>query len=300
MEIFLEYNLDFKAESRWNTVSSTAAAKSSLIYLQEAGEFFAGPEYFTTREGFASYLIKYTISGCGVLDYQGQRYIVPAGNMYWIDCRKRQSYRVNPDVGNWHVIWVHFYGGNAQFYYDLYMKQTGGSPVAAVPADSNIYNLLSQLLEQSDAPGYQLRNDLVYANLLNQLLGDCTLSTMRYDHPDDIPQTIHSVQIYLRQNYQKRITLEALGKQFNLNPFYLQKQFKRYIGQSPAEYVIYLRLTHAKELLRSTNRPISQIAAEVGIDNLGYFTRLFKKQEGMTPHEYCKLWPIAFNGAPKP
>lgn len=300
MEIFLEYNLDYSPESRWNTVSATAAAKSSLVYLQEAGEFFAGPDYYTTREGFASYLIKYTVSGCGVLDYQGQHYLIPAGNMYWIDCRKRQHYRVNPDAGSWHVIWVHFYGGSAQFYYDLYMKQTGGSPVVAIPADSQVYSLLSQLLEQSGIQGNQLRSDLVYANLLNQLLSECTLSAVRYDHPEDIPQTVQSVQIYLRQNYQKRITLEALGAQFNLNPFYLQKQFKRYIGQSPAEYVIHLRLTQAKELLRSTNKPIGQIAAEVGIDNLGYFTRLFKKQEGMTPHEYCKLWPTSFKGEVKP
>ena len=55
MEIFLEYNLDYRAESRWNTVSATAAAKSSLLCLQEAGEFFAGPDYYTFLEGFASY-----------------------------------------------------------------------------------------------------------------------------------------------------------------------------------------------------------------------------------------------------
>ena len=49
MELYLEYNLDFSPKSRWNTVSATAATKASLLYLQEAGEFFAGPEYFTRR-----------------------------------------------------------------------------------------------------------------------------------------------------------------------------------------------------------------------------------------------------------
>lgn len=298
MEIFLEYNLDYGPQSRWNTVSATAATKSSLMYLQEAGEFFAGPDYYTVREGFASYLLKYTVSGCGILDYQGQQYMVPPGHVYWIDCRKRQSYRVNRTVGSWHVIWVHFYGANAQFYYDLYMKQTGGSPVAAMPAGSPVYNILSALLEQSSGGGYQQKNDLVYANLLGQLVSECTLATMVSDRPDGIPQTVRSVQMYLMQNYQKRITLENLGSQFNLNPFYLQKQFKRYIGQSPSEYVIYLRMTHAKEQLRNTGKSIGEVAAEVGIDNLGYFTRLFKKQEGMTPHEYCKLWPTAWKDKP--
>jgi AraC-like DNA-binding protein len=291
MEIFLEYNLDYGPESRWNTVSATAASKASLLYLQEAGEFFAGPEYYTTREGFASYLLKYTISGCGVLEYQGQQHLVPPGHVYWIDCRKRQHYHVHQSAGHWRVIWVHFYGANAQFYYDLFLKQNGGSPVAAMPVDSPVYKILHQLLEQSGIGGYQQKNDLIYANLLHQLVNEVTLSTMVSDHLDDIPQTIRSVQIYLTQNYQKSTTLEQLGSQFNLNPFYLQKQFKRYVGQTPSEYVIYLRITRAKELLRNTQKPIGEIAADVGIDNLGYFTRLFKKQEGMTPRDYSKLWP---------
>ena len=291
MEIYLEYNLDLSPDSRWNTVSPTAASKASLVYLQEAGEFITGPNYYTTREGFASYLLKYTISGCGVLDYQGQQHMVPPGHIYWIDCRKRQSYRANQTVGNWRVIWVHFYGGNAQFYYDLFMKQNGGSPVAAMPVDSPVYHILSQLLEQSGNDGYQQKNDLIYADLLNQLINQVTLSTMVASRPDDIPQTVRSVQMYLMQNFRESITLDTLGEQFNLNPFYLQKQFKRYVGQTPSEYVIYLRMTHAKELLRNTRKTISEIAVEVGIDNLAYFTRLFKKQEGMTPRDYSKLWP---------
>ena len=96
--------------------------------------------------------------------------------------------------------------------------------------------------------------------------------------------------IFLR-NFRENITLEDLGKQFNLNPFYLQKQFKRFVGQTPSEYVIYLRMTHAKELLRNSRKTIGEIAAEVGIENLGYFSRLFKKQEGMSPRDYSKLWP---------
>ena len=299
MEIKLDYNLDLSPESRWNTISATAATKASLLYLQEAGEFLAGPEYYTTREGFASYLIKYTVSGCGILDYQGQQYIVPPGHMYWIDCRKRQSYRVNKTVGSWSVLWVHFYGANAQFYYDLYMKQTGGSPVSAVPVDSPVYNILTTLLEQSSNTGIQQKNDLIYANLLGQLISESVLATMVSEHPDDIPQTVRSVQMYLMQNFRERITLEDLGSQFNLNPFYLQKQFKRYIGQSPTEYLIYLRITHAKELLRNTHKSIGEIAGEVGIDNLGYFTRLFKKQENMSPHEYRKLWPTAWKDKPQ-
>lgn len=292
MNISLQYDLDIEPRSIWNTISATAASKSSLLFLQESGDFYCKSGYYTTRVGFSSFLIKLTLSGCGLLEYQGQQYLVPQGHFFWIDCRKPHSYRTDPDTENWHVVWIHFWGANAQFYYDTFMKQNTGSPVAALPNNSPIFNLFTSLLQQDNSGQNQQKTDLETANILCHLITECTLCSMASSHPDDIPQTIQAVRAYLVQNYVQKVTLEKLGSLFNLNPFYLQKQFKRYVGQSPSEYVIYLRMTRAKELMRSTKQSISQIAHKVGISNLGYFTRQFKQQEGITPQEYCKLWPI--------
>ena len=89
MPTLLDYNLDLAPESRWNTVSATSMAKSSLLYAQETGKFLAGPNYYTTREDFASYLIKMTVDGCGQLEYNGQTQMVPSGHFFLIDCKKR-------------------------------------------------------------------------------------------------------------------------------------------------------------------------------------------------------------------
>ena len=291
MEISLKYNLDLSNSSSWNTVSVTAASKAFLLYLQEAGDFICGPDYFTTREGFTSYLIKYTVSGCGVLEYQGQRYLVPPGHAFWLDCRKKQHYYTDPKTGSWHTVWVHFLGANAQFYYELFQRQNSGSPVVRLPDHSPVQSILFSLLKNSGVNTHQQRQDLENATYLNQLIGECTLATMSATEPTIIPGTMQSIQIFLMEHFNHKITLEDLGNHFNLNPFYLQKQFKRYIGQSPTEYLIYLRITKAKELIRTTDKSVGEIAREVGIDNLGYFTRLFKKVEGITPHEYNKLWP---------
>lgn len=291
MNVSLQYNLDLEKNSVWNMISATAASKAFLLYLQESGDFWCKPNYYTTREGFSSFLIELTLDGCGQLDYQGQRYLVPPGHFFWIDCRKRQSYRTDPDTGSWHTLWVHFYGSNAQFYYETFIKQNGGSPVAALPSNSPVFGLIPALLQQDNSGSNQQMTDFESANLLHQLISACTLCAMAAAHPDNIPQTVQAVRMYLSRNYTQKITLEELGSHFNLNPFYLQKQFKRYFGQSPSEYVIYLRMTHAKKQMRQTKKSIGEIAREVGINNLGYFTRQFKQQEGITPQEYCKLWP---------
>ena len=51
MDVKLRYELDLAPESRWNILSSTAAAKNALLYAQEAGDFYAGKDYYTTRQG---------------------------------------------------------------------------------------------------------------------------------------------------------------------------------------------------------------------------------------------------------
>ena len=293
MDVSLQYSLELEPESRWYTISATASSKTSLLFLQEAGDFYCRPGYYTTREGYASYLIKLTISGCGELTYQDQTYSVPPGHFFWLDCRKWQSYRTHPDAAGWHTIWIHFYGNNAAFYYDLFCSRNNGSPVASLPAGSILGDLISQLLVIDEAGDNPQIRDLKAADLLNRLISHCTMSAMTSAGSNQIPQNMQNVRMYLAENYREKLSLEALGLHFNMNPFYLQKQFKRHIGQTPTEYLIYMRMTKAKQLLRTTDKSVSQVANMVGIDNLGHFTRQFKKLEGITPHEYRKLWPAA-------
>lgn len=292
----LQYNLDLLPNSRWNTINATATAKNNLIYAQEIGDFVAGSQYFTTRAGFRSYLLKMTVDGCGILEYDGQQHKVPAGHFFWIDCTKPQHYYTDPEAGSWHVMWVHFYGANAQSYYEAFLSSNHSSPVAASPVHLSIYNFFTELLDVDPASVNQLQSDLLISGLLTQLISQCVMATMVSRQVSDMPQIVRAVQLYLQNHYREKHTLQDLGTRFNLNPFYLQKQFKRYTGQSPTEFQIYLRINRAKELMRSSRRPIGEIAYAVGIENLGYFTRLFKQQEGMTPQEYRKLWPVLEHG----
>ena len=291
MPAHLEYNLDLAAESRWNMISATATAKSALIYAQEIGDFWAGPNYYTRREEFASYLFKMTVDGCGQLEYNGQTYLIPPGHFFLIDCKKPQYYRTAPGAENWHTMWVHFYGANAKAYYDAFLTHNNGSPTGMFPVSSKALSLFTELLKL-DATGHnQMMTDFQIASLLTQILSECVLSTMATGKASDVPQIIQRVRMHLLNNYREKHTLEELGARFNINPYYLQKQFKRYVGMSPSEYQIFLRMTRAKELIRSTKLPVGEIAYAVGMENLGYFTRQFKQQEGMTPQEYRKLWP---------
>lgn len=287
----VSYNLDLSRDSKWNMVSATPGSRTSLLYLQEVGDFIAGPKYYTTRCGFDSFLIKLCVSGEGILTYGGVKYTIKSGMFYWIDCENFQDYRTSPDSGQWHVMWVHFNGPSARFYYDTFIAGNS-SPVGKLPFDSGAYSILQTLLDISTNPPIQQETDLLAASLLSQLLTECIMSSYHISDSKTVPDYVRDVQLYIEEHYKDRITLDTLGAFSSTNPFYLQKQFKKHIGMSPLDYLNYLRLTKAKKLMRTTHMSIGDIASEVGIDNHNYFTRLFREHENMTPMNYRKLWPI--------
>lgn len=292
----LLYDLDLEPQSVWYTVTATPLAKSSVLYAQEVGNFFAGAKYNTSRDAFPSYLLKLSMNGCGVLEYDGQRYRVPAGSFFWIDCSKPQRYYTDDQEEGWHVVWLHFNGMNARNYYDAFLSVNSGSPVSSLPLNSNAYSLFQELLSVAASDDEQLRKDFEIAGLITRLLTECVTAPMTEKDSSSIPQIIHAIMLYLQENFTQRHTLESLGSKFSINPFYLQKQFKKYVGLSPTDYCIYLRINRAKVLMRSTYATIGEISREVGIENLGYFTRLFKQHEGMTPQAYRELWPVLLTG----
>lgn len=96
------------------------------------------------------------------------------------------------------------------------------------------------------------------------------------------------IKDYLHQHYTKPTTVELIAREMLLNPVYCGALFSKETGQTILQYTNQLRITKAKELLRFTNDSVSEIAAEVGIEDLYYFSRLFRRLVGMSPSEYRK------------
>lgn len=280
------YELDLEPGSQWLTVTPSKNAKSSLLYVQELGDFISHQKYYTRREGLDSYLIKYTLSGEGLLDYQGQTYPVRPGQIFFIDCREPQYYRTSPDVGHWRVLWVHFTGVSASLYYDLFQAQNRRSPTLTMPPDNHLQEYLRELIAIYDTESSVLADDLYAAALLTRMLTDVLRVTEEARHWTGIPESVERARDYLTEHYNEKITLDDLAARYSVSKFHFQKQFKHYIGYTPNEFLLQLRLNHAKEFLRQTDHPVSQIACDVGIQNVSHFINLFKKQEGTTPMVY--------------
>lgn len=93
---------------------------------------------------------------------------------------------------------------------------------------------------------------------------------------------------YLEQNYNQNISLKSLETEFHFNASYISRVFKAKVGKNYNEYLLDIRLFHAKQLLTGSNLSIVEISEAVGFENAKYFSRVFKKNTGLQPVVYRK------------
>lgn len=105
-------------------------------------------------------------------------------------------------------------------------------------------------------------------------------------HDENLPQVVKTAVEYIEKNFNKNITLQDVADYIYLNPNYFSKLFSNSLHTGFSEYLINLRIEKSKELLKSSNQKIYQIAETVGYVNSHYFNRIFKQKTGMTPLEF--------------
>jgi len=110
--------------------------------VKTAGEFISDSSYFTKRSGLNQCLLMYTVSGEGIVEYEGKEYTLEPGQLMVLDCRELHYYATK--VERWHFLWIHFNGKCAFDYVDI-LNEEGGKPffTGGRIAFQNLFVLLS-------------------------------------------------------------------------------------------------------------------------------------------------------------
>ena len=296
-------------------------ARSSLLHLQEVGSLTAIKPHTSKREKLQSYLCFMVEDGEGDLVYEGKTYELRSGDVVFIDCRKAYSHStgMNLNAGLWSLRWCHFYGPSMPAIYAKYCER-GGQPVirgndmgrradmghgadmargadvarradAPCGADVSQYStILTDIYTLASSSDYI--RDMRINGKLNDLLTLLMESSWHREAHTNAPKKmdISSVKSFLDEHYKEKLSLESVASHFFIDKHYLSRLFKEQYGVTLVTYLQQVRITHAKRMLRFTDKSIEEIGLECGIGELNYFSRVFKKMEGVSPSEFRRVW----------
>ena len=267
-----------------NTPGKTA--KSIYFYLQEVGYFKTKPPYFTERENLNSFLMVYTLSGEGNLQYRGQEYQIKNGQCFLINCMEHHHYEVSKN-SDWEFLWLHFNGANALGYFEEFSRNGFKIIQVAQPKifESTLYQLIDIHKNKSAT------TDIITSQCIHTLLTELIVQNTAGNSPQFLlPKYIKSIMKYIDLPFSEELSLDFLAQYQNINKFHLSHEFKKYTGLTLKEYIITTRLSHAKDLLKYTEKTVQEISEECGIFHTSHFINLFKSREGCTPFVYRKEW----------
>ena len=285
-------------------------ARSSLLHLQEVGSLTAIKPHTSKREKLQSYLCFIVEDGEGELVYEGKKYELRCGDVVFIDCRKAYSHSTgnNCSVGNnnrtcdrhsadedsvsdnlWSLRWCHFYGPSMSAIYAKYCER-GGLPVIRGADVAQYADLLTDIYALASSSDYI--RDMRINGKLNDLLTLLMESSWHQGNSSNAPKRmdISLVKSFLDEHYSEKLSLESVASQFFIDKHYLARLFKEQYGVTLVTYLQQVRITHAKRMLRFTDKSIEEIGLECGIGELNYFSRVFKKLEGVSPSEFRRVW----------
>ncbi len=155
-------------------------------------------------------------------------------------------------------------------------------------ADGHIGRLITRLSKEYN------EKQAGHQEMMRCQLIEILIDTMRQVHrPEELPQSSNLVQYITDQvekNFMDRLSLAELARKCCYSLAYVSKRFKEETGMTFQSYLQMVRVRESCRLLANTTKKISEISELVGYADPKFFNQIFKKQTGMTPREFKKLY----------
>lgn len=131
-------------------------------------------------------------------------------------------------------------------------------------------------------PGYEF----VSKTFLQQLLIAIMQNIKKQDRNDSASLKVEKMIDYMHQKINGQVTLAELSEMTQLSPSYLSRIFKETTGYSIISYFNKIKIDKAKEMIVEGNKKVKEVARTLGFADEFYFSRIFKKTEGISPSEF--------------
>lgn len=253
--------------------------------LAECGIEIGVPNVGYNYTVFQKSVLHIVTQGEGTFSYAGETYRLTAGDIFLLERGMEVEYK--PSFSNpWTYYWVGMNGKQILNY--LSRCSIVDSHVILGQDTTDIKNIIQLICKLSQSIESNNSNDILIMQYLYQLV-----YTLQEKFPknfsvqvDIVNEDIQHAVDFINTNYQKHITVEDVAKSVNITRSHLYKLFKKNLGCSPKEYLTYIRMYHASQLLIHTSTLISDISRQVGYKDPLLFSKNFTKHFEISASEY--------------
>ena len=150
---------------------------------------------------------------------------------------------------------------------------------------------LAQRLQATISPDQFLQLQSLLLCLICQVLSNLDVEALK-SKTLAIPKLQKGID-FMDQHFLENPSLEEVAQRVHMAPNYFHRLFSYTFGLTPFDYVLTHKLNRAKEMLNFSAKSIKQISADCGFNNEFHFSRIFKKQMGLSPRNYRQRIPMA-------
>lgn len=262
----------------------------AALYITDIGYYPDARNHFRERtESIPQYVFIYCVEGRGWFSIQGKTCKVVKNQFFILPAGVPHAYGADEDEP-WTIYWIHYSGSLAQAYSaNLYEPKDIPPHVnSRISERIALFEEIFRILGM----GYSKENLLYSSSVFHCFLGSLRfIRQYRQQQHTEIAQldVIDAAIHFIKENIEKKITISELAHHVGYSPSHFVALFCARVGYSPIAYFNQLKIQRACQLLDLTDMKVNQVCYKVGIKDCYYFSRLFRKEMGISPSAYKRL-----------
>ena len=251
-------------------------ARQHLDYILYENEYLCDAAYGVSREYVDCLMFLYVRQGEMELRYLDRTVRLKEGRMAFLDLHYPHYYQALG--GELRTEQILLNGQGARAYFELLAEEQG----FVFEAGADIVRQIEKIREElrSTSP-----DDHRIALCIHSILALLAAESRKPASP-----AVEEAKAYMAEHFREMLSLDEIAGAVALNKSYFSRLFRAETGYSPWEYMIRVRIREAFSLLSESSDSIDNIAEACGFAGASHFIRAFKKETGMTPHAFRKMF----------
>lgn len=263
------------------------AALSRALYPLALGYYRRAEGHRMQRDEHDDFLLIYCIEGQGLFVAGAGRETIRAGDVLLVPRGVSHAYHSDDDHP-WTIYWVHFHGELASAFFEHAQRGEAGEAYLhqSIGVQAKLVSDFEALLETRSS-AQEMSAHIFAANQLRQILTHiAVLRPLRASIDRRDSWRLDQIHSLMQAHVHEQLNLDTLAASVNLSKYHFVKRYKEVTGTTPINRFIQLKIERACHLLDTTSNEIKEVAFAVGYDDAYYFSRLFRKQMGVSPSQY--------------